>query len=110
MNKVYHIELDVHEAEALIDIGSDNWPSCEEDWDLVMPDYKALEKDGLVWIDDDDIGLTNEGVFASHACEELQYKSPICLFFTQEEVDKFATLSEEEQSSYFPYVAGELVA
>ena len=110
MNKVYHIELDVHEAEALLDIGADNWPSCEEEWDWVMPDYKALEKAGLAWIDDDDLGLTPEGLFAYHACQELQYKSPICLFFTQEEVDSFNDLSEEEQASYFPYVVGELAA
>ena len=105
MNKLYHIELDTDEADALLDLGADNLPSTEEDWDWVMPDYKALEKAGLVYIDDDDIGLTAEGVFAYYACQELQYLSPICLFFTQEEVDDFNQLSEEEQASWFPYVA-----
>ena len=110
MNKVYHIELDVHEAEALLDIGADNWPSCEEEWDWVMPDYKALEKAGLAWIDDDGIGLTPEGLFAYHAWPELQNRAPICLFFTQEVVDSFNDRSEEGQASYFPYVVGELAA
>ncbi len=107
----YHIELSAADVSTLHDIATDSWPVCEEEWEDMEYYISRLEHDGLVERDyDEGWQLSNEGAFAYYATAEVQANSPICLFFTPEEVRRFSSLSEEEQASYFPYVVGELVS
>lgn len=107
----YHIELTAADVSALHDIANDSFPTCEEDWEDIEYHISRLEHDGLVERDyDEGWQLSNEGAFAYFATSEIQANSPICIFFTSEEVQHFSSLSEEEQASYFPYVVGELVS
>ena len=104
--KMHRIELTAAEASALHDIARDNWPDNEEDWQDFLHELRGLEHDGLVERDyDEGWQLSNEGLFAYHATAELQWNSPICIFFTQDELNRFIGLSEEKQASWFPYVA-----
>ena len=106
MSKLYHIELTAEDVEVLFDMAPDSIPSGDYGDGYVEYHISRLEHDGLVERDCyEGWQLSNEGLYAYYACQEIQADSPICLFFTQDEVNAFARLSEEEQASWFPYVA-----